>query len=90
MHEVLTTIQEELKVVIAQLQSTVPNDEPFGNAQNNWTFPGLSRVELIEEVQSIITLIEDHETDDLGDSESRVTDYIRRIQHLHSQTIPNL
>jgi len=90
MHEALTDIQERLQMVIEQLQSTVPNDEPFGNAHNNWSFPGLSRAELVEEVQSIIDLIEDHEAVDLGDSESRITDYIRRLDHLHSQTVPNM
>ena len=90
MHEALTTIQERLQMVIDQLQSTVPIDEPFGNAHSNWSFPGLTGAELVEEIRSIIDLIEDHETDDLGDSESRITDYIRRLDHLHSQTIPNM
>ena len=90
MHEALIQIQEQLKVVINQLQSAVPNDEPFGIAHNNWSFPGISREELVEEVQSIIDVIEDNETDDLGDSESRITDYIRRLNHLHSQTVPQI
>lgn len=89
MHQALEGIQEQLKIVITQLQSAIPNDEPFGNVHNNWTFPNLSKSELVEEVQSIVTLIEDHETDDLGESESRIADYIRRLEHLHSQTIPN-
>ena len=90
MHEALTAIQERLQMIIEQLQSTLPIDEPFGNAHNNWSFPGLSGAELVEEVRSVIDLIEDHQTDDLGDSESRITDYIRRLDHLHSQTIPNI
>ena len=90
MHEALTNIQERLNMVIAQLQSTVPNDEPFGNAHNNWSFPCLSKVELVEDVQSLIDFIEEHETDELGDSEPRITDYIRRLDHLSSQTIPNM
>lgn len=90
MHESLIQIQGRLDAVIEQLQSTVPNDEPFGNAHNNWSFPGLSRVELVEEVQSVIDFIEEHEMDELGDSELRITDYIRRLDHLYSQTIPNM
>lgn len=90
MHEALESIQEQLKIVIDQLQSTVPNDEPFGSAHNNWAFPGVSRSELVEEVQSIVLFVQDHETDDLGDAESRIVDYIRRLEHLHSQTIPNM
>jgi DNA repair exonuclease SbcCD ATPase subunit len=90
MHQALKGIQEQLKIVITQLQSTIPNDDPFANAHDNWTFPNLSRSELVEEVQSIVTFIEDHETDDLGESESLIADYIRRLEYLHSQTVPNI
>ena len=90
MHEVLTDLQTRLKTVIEGLQSRIPSDEPFGNAHNDWTFPCLSKAELTEEVQSIIDFIEDHEADDLGDSETRITDYVRRLDHLISQTIPNM
>ena len=90
MHEALTELQTRLETVIEGLQSHIPSDEPFGNAHDNWTFPGLSKAELTEEVQSIIDFIEDHEADDLGDSETRITDYIRRLDLLISQTIPNM
>lgn len=90
MHEALKDLQNRLGNLIDGLQSYIPNDEPFGNAHSNWTFPGISKAELIEEVQSIIDLIEDHETDDLGDAETRIRDYDRRLEHLYNQTIPNI
>ena len=90
MHEALKDLQNQLGNLIERLQSHIPSDEPFGNAHNNWSFPSVSKAELTEEVQSIIDLIEDHETDDLGDSETRIRDYVRRLDHLHNQTVPNL
>lgn len=90
MHQTLTTIQKHLKNLIAQVNSTVPNDEPFGNAHNNWTFPGLTRVELIEEAQSLVDLIEDQGGDDVGNQDARLKDYVRRLQLLQQQTVPNL
>jgi len=90
MHESLTTIQTQLEAVIAQIKATVPNDEPFGIAHGNWSFPGLTRSELIEEAQSIIELIDDNDTDELGKSESRIKDYARRIAYLHGATVPNI
>lgn len=90
MHESLTTIQTQLEAVIAQIKATVPNDEPFGIAHGNWSFPGLTRSELIEEAQSIIELIDDNDTDELGNSESRIKDYARRIAYLHGATVPNI
>ena len=90
MHEALKDLQNHLEDLIEGLQSNIPNDEPFGTAHNDWSFPAVSRAELTEEVQSVIDLIEDHETDDLGDFETRIRDYGRRLDHLHTQTIPNI
>jgi hypothetical protein len=90
MHQTLTTIQTHLENLITQVQSTVPNDEPFGNAHNNWSFPGLTRAELIEEAQSIVNLIEDQGSDNLGDHEVRLQDYVRRLQYLQQNTVAQL
>lgn len=90
MHETLEALQEHLEKVISQVQSAIPSDEPFGIAHGNWGFPGLTRSELIEEAQSIADLIESHGGDDLGQYETRLQDYVRRLQHLQQQTIPQL
>lgn len=90
MHQTLITIQQHLKKVIAQVRSAVPNDEPFGNAHGNWSFPGLTRAELIEEAQSIIDLIEDQGSDDVGDHDARLKDYARRLLHLQQHTVAQI
>ena len=90
MHQTLTTIKKHLEKVIAQVQSAVPNDEPFGNAHNNWSFPGLTRAELIEETQSIVDLIEDQGGHEVGDHDARLQDYARRLQHLQQHTVAQL
>lgn len=90
MHQSLTGIVEELHNITQALQSSFPSNDPFGNAHNNWSFPGITGMELSEDVQSIVELIEDNDTDNLGTYESRITDYIRRLNHLNSQTIPNM
>lgn len=90
MHEALSNIQDDLETLIDVLQAKIPNDEPFGNAHNNWTFPGLSKNELIEEVQYIIDFIKDHETEQLDEFEERICDYERRLNHLCNQTVPNM
>lgn len=91
MHATLTTIQAQLNTVVSQLQSTVPNDEPFGNAHNNWSFPGLTRAELVEDAQALLNLIEERDVEKLDSAtDQRLKDYVRRLKHLHSQTIPNL
>lgn len=48
MHETLLSIRNRLEKMNTQVASVVPNDEPLGNAHANWSFPGLTRSELIE------------------------------------------
>jgi hypothetical protein len=88
MHPTLTTIQAQLNKLISQVQSTIPNDEPLGNAHNSWNLPGLTRVEFIEEARSLIDLIDQRGSNDEGDSEARLKDYGRRLEHLRAQTVP--
>lgn len=90
MHETLKTLQERLEAVVAQVKTTIPNDEPFGNAHSNWSFPGLNRAELIEEAEKIIDLIEDRGGDDLGEHDARLQDYVRRLQFLQKNTVGQL
>ena len=59
MHSTLATIQGQLKKLISQIQSAVPNEEPLGVAHGSWNLPGLTRAEFIEEAQSQIELIEE-------------------------------
>lgn len=90
MNEALADIQKRLTSIITQMRSAVSSDEPFGNAHGNWSFPGLTRSELIEEAQSIIDDINDFGVNDLGENEAIIKDYSRRLQHLEQQTIPNI
>jgi hypothetical protein len=90
MHQSLINIQQELEKVIASLKSAVPSDEPLGNAHGNWSFPGLTRSELVADAQEIIESIKDQGTDQVGEQEAKINDYVRRLQHLYQQTIPNL
>ncbi|MCQ8180723.1 hypothetical protein NP603_06365 [Methylomonas sp. SURF-1] len=90
MHQTLTIIKQLLENIVSQIRTTIPNNEPFGAAQGNWTFPGLTRDELIDEAQSIIDLIDTQSTDEIGEHEQLISDYGRRLQFLHQNTIPNI
>lgn len=90
MHSTLEEIQKRLVQIINQVKSVMPNDDPLGNAHNNWSFPGLTKTELVEEAQSIIDLIEESGADDLGEHDARLKDYLRRLQHLQKQTVPQI
>ncbi|CAN7417693.1 hypothetical protein ACOCG7_24790 [Paraburkholderia sp. DD10] len=90
MHATLEAICVELDQLAAQVKSSIPNDEPFAIAQGNWSFPGLTRPELVEAAESVATLILERGGDSLGDSEARLSDYVRRLQYLRASTVPNI
>ncbi|MCX7318319.1 MAG: hypothetical protein NT113_02025, partial [Hyphomicrobiales bacterium] len=72
------------------IMSSIPSDEPFGIAQGQWTFPGLTRAELAEAAQSISDLIDQYGADDVGDHEPILVDYVRRLQYLQTHVIQNI
>lgn len=90
MHIGLSNVQRELTNIVEQLETKIPTAEPFSIAHNNWSFPGLTKADLIAEVQDLVTLIDKYQTEDLGKSEATIVDYVRRLQYLQIQTIPNL
>ena len=90
MHSTLTTLVGKLNALAAQVQAAVPNDEPLGIAHNTWNLPGLARTDFIEEAQSLASLIEERGQDDIGSAEARLNDYVRRLEHLRTQTVGQL
>jgi len=87
MHALLVEIESQLKNVIAKIQQVIPNDEPLSIAHNAWNLPGVTRLDLIAEAQSLISLIDERSIDDLGANEPRLKDFIRRLQHLQNHAI---
>lgn len=90
MHEVLETLQTRLEELADKVQASVPNDDPFWTATKNGNFPGLTRLDLIEEADSIADLIEERGGDDLGEHEARLQAYERSLQHLQQTTVAQL
>lgn len=89
MHNTLKALQEQLERIVNTVGTAVPNDEPFGLV-HGWALPGLTRAELIEEAKKITQLIEDRGSDDLGEHEARLQDYVRRLQFLQKHTVGHL
>lgn len=90
MHDVLQKICAELDALVAQLNSSIPNDEPLGLAQNNWSFPTTSRRELVAEVAAVAQVLKDQGAADLGANEELIRDYPRRLQFLRTHTVPQI
>ncbi|GAB3468253.1 hypothetical protein GCM10027321_36510 [Massilia terrae] len=88
MNQTLQNILNELTQIVSALQA-FPGDQPFSIAQNNWTFPGITKDELVAEVNERIDLIRTRAPTDLGIHEKPIGDYVRRLAYLRQATIPN-
>jgi hypothetical protein len=75
MQQSLENIKQHLEKIITLLRSSIPSDEPFGNAHGNWSFPGLTRAELVDDAQALIDLIDAKGGDEVGAAEGRLVDY---------------
>lgn len=92
MHQTLIKIKECLESVITQVNSTVTHENAFGSTAQTWNTPGLNRVDLIEEAQSIIDLIEAEAqgVDDIGEHETQLNVYKGNLGHLKKHIVPQL
>lgn len=91
MHAQLESTKDHLKGIIKALTTKIPNDTSFGIAQGNWSFPGLTRQDLIDEAQEIIDFIDDHEADELEDDDiDSLDEFDKRLVFVRDQTIPNI
>ncbi len=90
MNAVLENICAELDQIDAAVNSVVPTDEPFNVAQNNWSFPGLTRSELAEAASSLAALIRSRGREEVGEGAKRLQDYPRRLKYLRTSLLPNL
>jgi hypothetical protein len=90
MHSTLVAIRDKLAQLVTQVQGAIPNNEPFGNAHNNWSFPGLTKSELLEAAQSLVDLINERGGDDIGQTDAQLKDYVRRVEFLRASTAGQL
>lgn len=68
----------------------MPTEDAPALSQGNWSFPGLSRKDLIGQAQSIIDLIEEGAVDDVDGHDIYLQDYARRLTFLQQNTVPQL
>lgn len=89
MNAILQNVLNELEQVISALNS-LPSDEPFSIVHGNWSFPSISKIDLIKKATDVAESIRLQGPDDLGAQEKILADYVRRLAFLRGTTIPNM
>ncbi|EIY5372549.1 TPA: hypothetical protein ACHV3X_001474 [Klebsiella variicola] len=90
MHEILSDLTVELESIISKINTLIPSNEPFSIAHANWTFPGLTKNDLINRANNLISLIECIGDNVTEDNVIILADYKRRLRFISDSTIPNL
>ncbi len=89
MHTALTELLPHLTALVANIQTSVPSDEPIGIAHGHWGIPSVTKAELSEQVQSLVDLISERGADEIDARVvSRLADYKRRLDHLRVHSVP--
>lgn len=90
MNAILSELKVELESIISKLNTTIVNNEPFNTLHGNWTFPGITKSELIDKVQTTISLIDSVDGEFFEDHNNFFSDFKKRLEFLSSSTVPNL
>lgn len=90
MHPTLELLDKELAQLAAQVTSAIPSNEPLNVAHGNWSFPGVTRDELVQEATNLRLCIEQNAGDVLGPNEALLADYGRRLTFLRGNTVPQI
>lgn len=90
MIEILADLKAELENIITKINSTIPTNDPLSIAYNNWSFPGITKAELISKAEDIFPLLESVDGDFFDDSNGILLDSKRRLRFLSDSTIPNI
>lgn len=90
MNPTLALLERELDALKTSIAGTMPSNEPINIAHGNWSFPGVTRDDLLSYATTLIELI--HRKPDISvvENEPILADYIRRLVFLKGNTIPHL
>ncbi|HFL1158284.1 TPA: hypothetical protein ACGSE5_004475 [Escherichia coli] len=90
MNEILSDLTVELESITSKLGTLIPSNEPLSIAHGNWTFPGITKNELINKAQELITIINGLDSNISEEKENILIDYKKRLRFLSDSTIPNI
>ena len=90
MSQILLDIKSELNSIIEQLGSSISTEDALNYARRDWTFPGITKEELITEAKNIIFLIENKGNIEIDDENEVLERYLKALEFLRLNTIPQI
>jgi hypothetical protein len=90
MHQILENTVDELRALAKQIDRSSAESRGFNVAGNNWSFPGISKDDLVQWAVNLADEIESADLDDLGNFEESLYNYGLSIGYLRSNTVQYL
>lgn len=91
MGEAIRKLEEELQALVKSINNHIPGNEPFNIAHGGWNIPGLSRLDLLTQVDRIsYSLVSCRELELEDYTEASVLSYTARLEFVINNTLPNL
>jgi hypothetical protein len=85
----LESLKTELAAIAAAVDA-IGSTDPFNIAHGNWSFSGLTRTDLARMATTCVELIEVFGGNVPSKDDALLTDYVRRLNFLRMQTIPQI
>ena len=89
MSELLNPVLEQLDAISAALKTAISTAAPLNVSSGNWSFPGITRAELVARVTSLRDLVVDAD-EPTADSEKYITGIVERLTFLSDHTVPQI
>ena len=91
MNKILQDLKNELSSISEAIKSVIPNDEPLSIAHGNWSFPGVTRLDLAWYADELVDFLDAHDREPKSDNEFLYYEkFIPRLAFLRSHTIPQM
>jgi hypothetical protein len=90
LNKTIEALHDELGKLAQQLQSAIPEAPPFNIAHKNWSFPGLTRTDLVKWVEEIAEELKEQGPVDLGEHDHVLADYVQRLSYYRENAVQNI
>lgn len=90
MEKIIADIKNELLLIIDNIENTMINNEALNYDRRDWSYPGISKRELIIEAQNIINFININDIKDTDQVHDILIRYLRSLEFLRENSLRNI
>lgn len=86
----ISDVGNELRKIIEKIQTAIPSNDPFNIVHGNWTFPGISRDDLLSIANELLEKVVNIETQNAEVDPLKFKSYAERLRFMADNTLQNI